>query len=866
MSQPKISSRSSLIPMETKSARGRALTGLPVIVLVVGLIALTIALGYIFYTLYRNSEYDRASVQMAADVRVLVEQLSETAAAASLGDDEARSAMLRLRARMDAIWLDVEQNLADQLPAAQIAAFGLEWKRIQAQVDTIAAQGEAATGFRGAVATARETIPRLRETTSILGKTLVAAQASTVEVDAGYSLVSTVEQMATAIAALSQPDRNAAEILPGLREQKERFAAVLSGLRNGDPARNFLPARNQAARLQLAVVADSFRPLAAALDTVEGFAPGVVASQTATAAILTSRDSLVAQGDGLSKGIRDLGSANREILPGFSITAVAIAGVGLLVAGLAALAFILVADTRRRLRETALANQAHQDAILRLLDEIQDLGQGDLTVEATVTQDFTGAIADAINYSIQQLRELVSRIVETAADVSAASDATRATALQLSQAAENQSHEITDASAAINEMAITIDQVSANATESAAVAERSVSIAARGAAVVRNTITGMDRIRDQIQETSKRIKRLGESSQEIGDIVSLIGDIADQTNILALNAAIQASMAGDAGRGFAVVADEVQRLAERSASATKQIAALVTAIQSDTTAAVASMEQTTAEVVAGAALSQDAGVALGEIETVSTNLAELIQDISTAARHQSTTAGHISNTMSVIQEITSRTLEQANQTAASIGELADMAVDLRESVSGFRLPEVSPHPPGSANPTSAAPATQQPDTVRTSRPASTTAPVMRRPQPHIASVLAESKAAMDEIDRQHLRPNQTPVHHKAPSPVTARADDTAASDDSDRQWPGRAQPRERQTPVPQATTTPAEHPMALEDIDLEDWGATLSPETRSERAAPNTTEINLSSALHQELAEIDLDEFDLDPNADYPRR
>jgi twitching motility protein PilJ len=832
--------------MATKPARGRARTGLPVLILVVGLITLTITLGYIFYTLYRNSEYDRASVQMAADVRSLVERLSQTAAAAALGDEAARQAMLGLRERMDTIWRDVEKNLADQLPPARIAAFGQEWRKVQAQVETIAAHSAEAAGFRQAVRAAQETTPKLRETTSGLGKTLIAGQAATLEVDAAYSLATAVEQMTAALAKLSEPGREVAEILPGLREQQEHFAAVLSGLRNGDAALNLTAARNPTARLQLAMAADSFRPLAIALDDIQKFSPGVIAGQKATAAILASRADLVAQGDGLATGIRGLGGADREILPGFSITAVAIAGVGLLVAGLAALAFILITDTRRRLRETARANQANQDAILRLLDEIQDLGQGDLTVEATVTQDFTGAIADAINYSIQQLRKLVARIVATAEDISAASDHTRTIALQLSQAAENQSHEITDASAAINEMAITIDQVSANATESAAVAERSVSIAARGAAVVRNTITGMDRIRDQIQETSKRIKRLGESSQEIGDIVSLIGDIADQTNILALNAAIQASMAGDAGRGFAVVADEVQRLAERSASATKQIAALVAAIQSDTTGAVASMEQTTAEVVAGAALSLDAGVALGEIETVSTNLAELIQDISTAARHQSTTAGHISNTMNVIQEITSRTLEQANQTAASIGELADLAIDLRESVAGFRLPEALQQPPaGTGTP---APSLRDPEPIGPAAEA-------RRPPPHIRSVLADSKAALDAIDRQRERPDPAPESRPEPAHSTAAAAE-------DRESPGRRNfaTRERQ-PLAPATRVP--DLTDLEDIPIEHLRADPA---RAQHAQPQPAEIDLSGALHQELAEIDLDEFDLDPNADYSRR
>jgi twitching motility protein PilJ len=243
------------------------------------------------------------------------------------------------------------------------------------------------------------------------------------------------------------------------------------------------------------------------------------------------------------------------------------------------------------------------------------------------------------------------------------------------------------ASAAINEMAVTIDHVSSNAAESAQVAERSVKIANTGAEVVQNTIRGMDTIREQIQDTSKRIKRLGESSQEIGDIVSLINDIADQTNILSLNAAIQASMAGDAGRGFAVVADEVQRLAERASGATKQIEALVKTIQSDTNEAVISMEQTTAEVVRGARLAQDAGVALEEIENVSTSLSDLIQNISNAARQQAASAGHVSSTMNVIQEITSQTSAGTTATAGSIGRLAELAGDMQKSVAGFKLPE-----------------------------------------------------------------------------------------------------------------------------------------------------------------------------------
>ncbi len=360
------------------------------------------------------------------------------------------------------------------------------------------------------------------------------------------------------------------------------------------------------------------------------------------------------------------------------------------VVGILLVAFIgmvMIRGTRKQLEEQASQNERNQAAILQLLDELADLAEGDLTVHASVTENFTGAIADSINFAIDQLRGLVSNINGLSHQVAKAVEGTQDTARKLASAAESQAKEIGAASKAINEMAVSIDQVSSNAAESAAVAERAVEIANNGAEVVQDTIIGMDTIRGQIQETSKRIKRLGESSQEIGDIVSLINDIADQTNILSLNAAIQASMAGDAGRGFAVVADEVQRLAERSSAATKQIAALVKTIQTDTNEAVISMEQTTSEVVGGAKRAQDAGVALEEIEGVSTSLAELIQNISNAARQQAASAGHVSNTMNVIQEITGQTANASEITANSITELATMAAQMRNSVEGFKLPE-----------------------------------------------------------------------------------------------------------------------------------------------------------------------------------
>ena len=382
-----------------------------------------------------------------------------------------------------------------------------------------------------------------------------------------------------------------------------------------------------------------------------------------------------------------LGLADNDALQANTQIQIIVISVAVMALALALMTFILWKNASATQKISDDEDLMHQSAILRLLDELADLADGDLTVTTTVSEDFTGAIADSVNYTIDQLRQLVSRINNTAVQVSGAAQDSQQTALHLAEASDHQAHEIAGASAAINEMAVTIDQVSANAAESALVASRSVSIAHNGSKMVQNTIHGMDTIREQIQDTSKRIKRLGESTQEIGDIVSLINDIADQTNILALNAAIQASMAGDAGRGFAVVADEVQRLAERSAGATKQIGSLVKTIQTDTNEAVKSMEQTTTEVVSGARLAQDAGVALEEIEGVSANLAELIQNISNAARQQASSAGHISNTMNVIQEITSQTSAGTGATAHAIGDLADMALELREFVAGFKLPD-----------------------------------------------------------------------------------------------------------------------------------------------------------------------------------
>jgi len=340
----------------------------------------------------------------------------------------------------------------------------------------------------------------------------------------------------------------------------------------------------------------------------------------------------------------------------------------------------------RTAREQADQNERNQQAILRLLDEMGSLADGDLTVEATVTEDITGTIADSFNFAIEELRKLVATVNDTALMVDTATKQTENTAAHLAKAADNQAREINAATESIVSMAASIEEVSGNAERSSDVARHSVEVAHKGGEAVRRTIDGMNAIRETIQETSKRIKRLGESSQEIGNIVELINDIAEQTNILALNASIQASMAGEAGRGFAVVADEVQRLAERSTNATKQIEVLVRTIQADTNEAVVSMERSTTDVVGGALLAENAGAALDEIEQVSNQIASLVQNISSSARQQAGAAADVTRRTTRLREIGDQTGQATSATAASISKLSELATQLRKTVEGFALP------------------------------------------------------------------------------------------------------------------------------------------------------------------------------------
>ncbi len=432
-------------------------------------------------------------------------------------------------------------------------------------------------------------------------------------------------------------------------------------------------------------------PLLAHLAELEAQVERIIASAPEVAGLSDAQAALAAASRKLMATAFS-GSSSASLLPGFlSIVWIPIGLVGLAVV----LVIVLVvlngrsAVFERTAKEQAAQNDRNQHAILRLLDEMGSLADGDLTVEATVTEDITGTIADSFNFAIEELRKLVTTVNETAIMVDSAAKQTESSAAHMAKAAENQTREINAATESIVSMAASIEEVSGNAERSSDVARHSVEVAHKGGEAVRRTIDGMNTIRETIQDTSKRIKRLGESSQEIGNIVELINDIAEQTNILALNASIQASMAGEAGRGFAVVADEVQRLAERSTNATKQIEVLVSTIQADTKEAVVSMERSTTDVVGGALLAENAGAALDEIEQVSNQIASLVQNISNSARQQAGSAADVTRRTARISEISEQSGKATIATAAAISKLSVFASQLRKTVAGFTLPKES---------------------------------------------------------------------------------------------------------------------------------------------------------------------------------
>ncbi|WP_203142167.1 methyl-accepting chemotaxis protein [Marinobacter mangrovi] len=653
--------------------------------LIGALIVLTVLLVAVLFIINRDSRHDQEYIAHASELRVLSQEIAKNASEAAGGTPEAFDQLQRSRDQFAKLWgFLTEGNPKTGLPASELATKSgvqADWNAVRERADTIISTREAVLGLHKVAQTLNENIPQLQVEYDDIVQILLDNDAPAEQVALAQRQSLLAERIVRSVNNVLSGDEDAVIAADRFGRDAKLFGRVLDGQTNGNAAMGISKVQDEDARYGLDAVSELFEFVSQNVDAILDASPDLFTVRRASNEIYQSSQALLNETSTLADQFRDQADS-RLISPMLAYILLAALAAVIVVIGLT-----IYRTSQARLASTQDQNEQNQNAILRLLDELADLADGDLTTEATVTEDFTGAIADSINYAIDQMRGLVQSIRGTAVRVSSAAQETQATAMHLADASEHQAQEIAGASAAVNEMAVSIDQVSSNAAESSAVAERSVAIAKKGAEVVQNTIRGMDNIREQIQETSKRIKRLGESSQEIGDIVSLINDIADQTNILSLNAAIQASMAGDAGRGFAVVADEVQRLAERSSAATKQIEALVKTIQSDTNEAVISMEHTTAEVVRGARLAQDAGVALEEIENVSMNLAELIQNISNAARQQASSAAHISNTMNVIQEITSQTSSGTNATAKSIGNLAEMAGELRSSVAGFTLPE-----------------------------------------------------------------------------------------------------------------------------------------------------------------------------------
>jgi len=667
--------------MSTTTSKGSLFRSL---IITLGIICIGTA-AYSIVEVNRQAKNDQANIQSIADLRVKALRITKLADDAVAAREEAFDSLTGLNTQMERGWKALQQrlNTQNEISRGKIKFVADSWDKVQEELNQLADSREPVIFVSTVARKLNETLPQVQDHAGQVVDALIAQAAPAGQIAIAQEQLWLIERIGRNIDKMILASGDANVAADQFKADSNIFRDTLDSMKNGNFILGITKVTNKEALASIGQIQELFDVVANDIDRIYNSANDLSTARQSAEALLADVPVLLTQLDDLDNTVADLADSEQRLFNDLTSLA-AVAG---FFTALVILGFINFTATRRNLIESEQIKDKNQQAILQLLDDISDLADGDLTAEATVTEDFTGTIADSINFAIGELRSLVENVASSSEKLTGSADATRATSLQLAESAEHQAQEIAGVSAAINEMAITIDQVSSNSAESAAVAERSVSIAKNGSQVVRNTIEGMDTIREQIQDTSKRIKRLGESSQEIGDIVSLINEIAEQTNILALNAAIQAAMAGEAGRGFAVVADEVQRLAERSATATKQIAGLVKTIQSDTNEAVSSMEQTTAEVVKGAELAHSAGIALEEIETVSTNLAELIQDISEAAKHQATTSGHISNTMNVIQEITSQTLSGTNDTATSIGELAEMAVEMKHSVSGFILPD-----------------------------------------------------------------------------------------------------------------------------------------------------------------------------------
>ncbi|MEY4749984.1 MAG: hypothetical protein RIQ60_2198 [Pseudomonadota bacterium] len=517
--------------------------------------------------------------------------------------------------------------------------------------------------------------------------------AATTEVSAAVKLAWLTQRLAKSALEAQNVQGVSPDAVTLLSKDLTEFRDLSAGLLDGNIELRLTPARDAPSRERLLQLSRNFELVRNDGNTVITGMQGLMAARDAEAAILANSDALRVALEKMQEKMSGIS--------GLGWPAVTLFLISLAVAVYGAYGLVLVYASDQRLRaqtseeqrleaerqerEAKRVNDANQAAILRLMNELQSVAEGDLTQQATVTEDITGAIADSVNYTVEELRSLVAQVQGTAARVTDTTQQVETTSTELLAASDEQLREIRETGEAVLQMAGRIQRVSAQAQQSAEVARQSLGAASSGLTAVLETIGGMNTIREQIQDTSKRIKRLGESSQEIGEITELISDITEQTNVLALNAAIQAASAGEAGRGFSVVAEEVQRLAERSADATRQIAVLVKTIQTDTADAVAAMERSTQGVVTGARLSDNAGTALGEIDRISRQLAELIEDISRQARRESDSANVVAENIQHIFAVTEQTGEGTRSTAQLVRQLSRTAEELRQSVARFKI-------------------------------------------------------------------------------------------------------------------------------------------------------------------------------------
>ncbi len=672
------------------------------VILILFLVISIVLMGVVFVLLEQHDRVSNAYLALTAEQQLLSRIVVTQAFEAARGYEQAFDRLREIKQRFDDI-LTIQKNggSAANLPPSPpevipyVNDLEARWRPIGANVQTILDGRDSVLSVSDFVPLLEGVIPRLLDLSEKVISTLVETDTSSKQVYVATRQLLLAQRIESNLNRMLSGGERTASVADQFGHDINRFGQVLKGMINGDQQLGMERVTNSAATARIAELSEQFHSIEKEANLVLNNAPELFQVQNATQSVTKQSDTLL---EATNKILSEYEAAAARGVKLFGFLGIDYLYVYIF--GLIAIILILILswqvnrDTRLRLleseqckQETEDQNRRNQEAILRLLDELGDLAEGDLTVQASVTEDITGAIADSVNYAIEALRGLASTINKTSEQMAFAAQETRNVADRLARASEVQARQIESASGTVTQMAQSMDEVSAKTAASAEVAEKSVHIAHEGGDRVRRTIQGMDVIREHIQETSKRIKRLGESSQEIGDIVALINDIANQTNILALNAAIQASAAGEAGRGFAVVADEVQRLAERSGNATKRIEALVKTIQTDTNEAVISMEKSTTEVVKGADLAEKAGEALEEIETVSACLAALIDDVSKASRQVTEMASRVSMVMKSINEITAQTAESSVATASSIGKLNQLAQELQQSVAGFRLSE-----------------------------------------------------------------------------------------------------------------------------------------------------------------------------------